>query len=51
MGKAIDKLKNIKLVKVLAKGELTSKLDVEAHAFSQKAEAIITEKGGNVVKL
>ena len=39
------------LVKVLAKGELTSKLEVEAHAFSQKAETIITEKGGNVVKL
>ncbi len=39
------------LVKVLANGELTSKVDVEAHAFSQKAEAIIAEKGGNVVKL
>ena len=39
------------LVKVLAKGELTSKLEVEAHAFSKKAETIITEKGGNVVKL
>ena len=39
------------LVKVLAKGELTAKIDVEAHAFSQKAEAIITEKGGNAVKL
>ena len=39
------------LVKVLANGELTAKVDVEAHAFSQKAEAIITEKGGNAVKL
>ena len=39
------------LVKVLAEGELTSKLEVEAHAFSQKAETVITEKGGNVVKL
>jgi len=39
------------LVKILANGELTSKLEVEAHAFSQKAETIITEKGGNVVKL
>ncbi len=39
------------LVKVLGNGELTSKIDVEAHAFSQKAEAIITEKGGNAVKL
>ena len=39
------------LVKILAKGELTAKVDVEAHSFSKKAEAIITEKGGNVVKL
>ncbi len=39
------------LVKILAKGELTAKVDVEAHAFSAKAEAAITEKGGNVVKL
>lgn len=39
------------LVKILAKGELTSKVDVEAHSFSKKAEAVITEKGGNVVKL
>ena len=39
------------LVKVLANGELTAKVNVEAHAFSQKAEAAITEKGGNVVKL
>ena len=39
------------LVKVLANGELTSKIDVEAHAFSEKAEAIIKEKGGNIVKL
>lgn len=39
------------LVKILGNGELTSKVDVEAHAFSAKAEAAITEKGGNVVKL
>ncbi|MCD8236293.1 MAG: 50S ribosomal protein L15 [Prevotellaceae bacterium] len=39
------------LVKVLGDGELTSKLEIEAHAFSQKAEAMITEKGGNAVKL
>jgi large subunit ribosomal protein L15 len=39
------------LVKILAKGELKAKVDVEAHAFSAKAEAAITEKGGNVVKL
>lgn len=39
------------LVKVLADGELASGLEIEAHAFSQKAEAMITEKGGNAVKL
>ncbi len=39
------------LVKVLANGELTSKVDVEAHAFSEKAKALIEEKGGNAVKL
>lgn len=39
------------LVKILANGEITSKIDVEAHAFSAKAEAAITEKGGSVVKL
>lgn len=38
-------------VKVLGDGELTSKLEIEVHAFSQKAEAMITEKGGNAVKL
>ena len=39
------------LVKILGNGELTVKVDVEAHAFSAKAEAAITEKGGNAVKL
>lgn len=39
------------LVKVLAKGELTVKVDVEAHAFSATAEAAIKEKGGNAIKL
>jgi len=39
------------LVKVLGNGELTSKVDVEANAFSAKAEAAITEKGGNAVKI
>ena len=39
------------LVKILAKGERTSKLEVHAHAFSKTAEAAITEKGGNAVKL
>ena len=39
------------LVKVLGNGELTSKVDVEANAFSVKAETAIKEKGGNAVKL
>ena len=39
------------LVKVLGNGEITSKLEVTAHAFSAKAEAAITENGGTVVKL
>ena len=39
------------LVKVLANGELTAKLTVEAHAFSQKAIAAIEAVGGTVVKL
>ena len=39
------------LVKVLANGELTAKLTVEAHAFSQKAIEAIEAVGGTVVKL
>ena len=39
------------LVKILGNGELTAKVDVEAHAFSATAEAAITEKGGNAIKL
>ena len=35
------------LVKVLGKGELTAKVDVEAHAFSKTAEAAIKAVGGN----
>ena len=38
-------------VKILAKGELKSKIDVEAHAFSKSAEAAITAAGGTVTKL
>jgi large subunit ribosomal protein L15 len=36
------------LVKVLAKGEIKSKLEVEAHAFSKTAEAAITAAGGSI---
>ncbi|WP_080905160.1 50S ribosomal protein L15 [Parabacteroides sp. Marseille-P3160] len=39
------------LVKVLANGNLTAKLDVEAHAFSKSAEAAIVAAGGTAVKL
>jgi large subunit ribosomal protein L15 len=39
------------LVKILAKGELTAKVDVEAHAFSKTAEAAITAVGGTAKKL
>ena len=36
------------LVKILAKGELTSKIDVVANAFSKKAEEVIKALGGNI---
>lgn len=39
------------LVKILANGELTIKIDVTAHAFSKKAEEAITATGGTVTKL
>lgn len=38
-------------VKILGNGQLTSKVDVEANAFSKSAEAAITALGGNVTKL
>lgn len=41
--------KNAK-VKVLGNGSLTRKLEVEADAFSEKAEEAITAAGGTVVK-
>ncbi len=39
------------LVKVLAKGALTTPLTVEAHAFSAAAAAAIEAAGGQIVKL
>ena len=39
------------LVKILGQGQLNHKLEVEAHAFSKKAEEIITATGGSIVKL
>ena len=39
------------LVKVLAKGTLTAKVDVEANAFSKTAKEAITKLGGTATKL
>ena len=39
------------LVKILTKGTLASKIEVEAHAFSKKAEDAIITLGGSVSKL
>jgi large subunit ribosomal protein L15 len=39
------------LVKVLGRGDLTRKLEVQAHAFSRSAEAAITGAGGSVTVL
>ncbi len=39
------------LVKILGKGSLTLKLEVEANAFSKSAEEAIVAAGGSVVKL
>ncbi len=49
--KAAGLLKRGQMVKVLAKGKLTAKVDVTAHAFSASAEAAIQEVGGTVSKL
>ncbi len=37
------------LVKILGQGQLNHKIEVEAHAFSKKAEEIITAAGGSIV--
>lgn len=39
------------LVKILAKGELNAKIEVTAHAFSQKAIQLIEAQGGVATKL
>ena len=39
------------LVKILGKGTLTVKLEVEANAFSKTAEEAIVAAGGTVVKI
>jgi len=35
------------LVKILGRGELTSKVNITAHKFSTSAKTVIEEKGGN----
>ena len=37
------------LVKILGKGELKAKLEVKAHAFSEKAKAAIEAQGGEAI--
>lgn len=39
------------LVKILAVGSMSKKVDVEAHAFSKKAEEIIAAAGGSIEKV
>ena len=39
------------LVKVLGRGEITSKLEIKAHAFSASAQKAIEAAGGSIVKL
>ncbi|MBQ4139388.1 MAG: 50S ribosomal protein L15 [Muribaculaceae bacterium] len=39
------------LVKVLGVGTMSKKVDVEAHAFSKKAEEIIAAAGGSIEKV
>lgn len=39
------------LVKVLANGTLNAKLEIKAHAFSEKAIQIIEAQGGTAIKL
>lgn len=39
------------LVKILGRGEVTSKLEIKAHAFSASAQKAIESAGGSIVKL
>lgn len=42
---------NKQLVKVLAKGSISRKVEVEANAFSAAAEKAIVEAGGSILKV
>ena len=44
-------LQKTQLVKILGDGELNSKIEVEAHAFSKSAIEAIEKAGGKAVKL
>jgi large subunit ribosomal protein L15 len=44
-------IKNSEIVKVLANGELTSKVKVSAHAISATAQAQIEQAGGSFTKI
>ncbi len=39
------------LIKILGRGELKSKLEIKAHAFSESAKKAIEEKGGSAIKI
>lgn len=39
------------LVKILGRGELKSKIDIKAHAFTASAKKAIEEKGGNATEI
>ncbi|MEG2819664.1 MAG: 50S ribosomal protein L15 [Muribaculaceae bacterium] len=44
-------ISNKQLVKILAKGAITAKLEVEANAFSKTAEEAIVAAGGSIQKI
>ncbi len=39
------------LVKIMGRGELKSKVDIHAHAFTASAKKAIEEKGGNATEI
>ncbi|MEI6577276.1 MAG: 50S ribosomal protein L15 [Bacteroidota bacterium] len=39
------------LIKILGRGELTAKIDVKAHGFSEKAMKTIVDAGGSALKI
>ena len=44
-------VKKNELVKILAKGDYSVKLDVTSHQFSSSAQALIEKNGGKITKL